>query len=52
MSLDLDHLTVESFATVSLTASLPGECCTGCDSGCGRNPTADPCQSGDANDAF
>jgi len=52
MTLNPEDLTVESFATVNLMASMPDDCCTGCVSGCGRNPTADPCQSDDADAQF
>jgi len=49
MTLDPEALTVESFATVNLMSSTPGDCCTGCVSGCGINPTAGGCESTDAN---
>ena len=48
MRLDPESLNVTSFETASLK-SLPGGggyCCTGCDSGCGINPTASGCASG------
>lgn len=57
-SLNLDSLQVASFATVATgTHTLAAGttikdifCCTGCDSGCGINPTASGCDSGgDAN---
>jgi hypothetical protein len=50
VNLNPEDLTVESFATVNMMYSMPGDCCTGCVSGCGRNPTAEPCQSADGND--
>jgi hypothetical protein len=58
IKLDLEHLAVDSFeaAAPDLQASVysaplgpGGYCCTGCDSGCGYNPTALGCESG-AND--
>jgi hypothetical protein len=49
MTLNPEDLTVESFATVDMTYSLPGECCTGCVSGCGINPTAGGCESTDGD---
>jgi hypothetical protein len=43
--LDPDSLEVQSFA-MSLPGSGPiGDCCTGCVSGCGINPTAGGCES-------
>ena len=48
MRLDPENLNVSTFETESLR--LPGGgggyCCTGCDSGCGINPTAGGCESG------
>lgn len=52
LSLNLDSLVVASFSTVSGTGTIIGKtlpdlfCCTGCDSGCGINPTALGCESG------
>lgn len=51
-SLRLDDLQVTSFQTAespSLAIAPSGDpafcCCTGCDSGCGINPTAGGCES-------
>lgn len=47
MRLDPENLNVSTFETESMR--LPGGggyCCTGCDSGCGINPTAGGCDSG------
>jgi hypothetical protein len=49
MTLNPDDLNVESFA-ISERSSIAiggggGFCCTGCDSGCGINPTAGGCAS-------
>lgn len=45
MSLNPEDLHVESFTTsASADLSYP-VCCTGCDSGCGINPTAGYCES-------
>jgi hypothetical protein len=49
MTLNPEDLTVESFATVNLMASVPGECCTGCVSGCGYFPTNGGCESSEAD---
>ncbi|HSU15678.1 hypothetical protein [Longimicrobium sp.] len=46
--LNPEDLTVESFATSEATMSIGtggGFCCTGCDSGCGINPTGGGCES-------
>jgi hypothetical protein len=47
MRLDPENLAVSTFETSNL-AIVPGGgyCCTGCDSGCGINPTAGGCESG------
>jgi hypothetical protein len=52
--LDIDDLQVTSYATNSDRIISPatddgGLCCTGCDSGCGINPTASYCESGGAS---
>ncbi len=51
--LDVDDLQVTSYATQRDVAISPidggGWCCTGCDSGCGINPTAGYCESGGAS---
>jgi hypothetical protein len=39
MRLDPDSLEVQTFAMSSSDGSI-GDCCTGCVSGCGINPTA------------
>lgn len=47
--LNPEDLKVESFATSSTSPSIGtggGYCCTGCDSGCGFNPTGGGCESG------
>ncbi|HEX6038850.1 hypothetical protein [Longimicrobium sp.] len=47
--LKIEDLRVSSFTTESKTVSPIGIdpfCCTGCDSGCGINPTASGCDSG------
>jgi hypothetical protein len=55
IKLDLEHLAVDSFHATApelsvSEASAPlgpgGYCCTGCDSGCGYNPTGLGCESG------
>jgi hypothetical protein len=45
--LNPEDLKVESFSTSS-SESISGTayCCTGCDSGCGFNPTGGGCESG------
>ena len=47
--LNPDDLTVESFPTSEGMSSIStgggGYCCTGCDSGCGYNPTGGGCES-------
>ncbi|HYH78598.1 MAG TPA: hypothetical protein VEX86_02350 [Longimicrobium sp.] len=48
MTLNPDDLNVESFAIVpggTVIGPGGGYCCTGCDSGCGINPTAGGCAS-------
>lgn len=49
MRLKIDDLKVTSYTTDS-AATAPIDidpfCCTGCDSGCGINPTAGGCESG------
>lgn len=45
MSLNPEDLRVESFATSSEADLTYPICCTGCDSGCGINPTAGHCES-------
>jgi hypothetical protein len=51
--LDLDDLQVTSYSTESDSIISPidggGNCCTGCVSGCGINPTAGYCESGGAS---
>jgi hypothetical protein len=49
--LKLDDLRVSSFTADSKIVSPidDGHCCTGCDSGCGINPTASYCESGGAS---
>lgn len=47
MSLSIDDLSVESFATTDTTSSQIGACCTGCVSGCGIFPTNGGCESAD-----
>jgi hypothetical protein len=42
--LDPESLSVQSFATAESSDPSP-RCCTGCDSGCGINPTAGGCES-------
>lgn len=42
--LNPESLRVQSFATTYASDPYP-ICCTGCDSGCGINPTAGGCQS-------
>jgi hypothetical protein len=47
--LNPEDLNVESFPTMDSTMSIDtggGYCCTGCDSGCGINPTGGGCESG------
>lgn len=45
--LNIEELRVVSFTTESKTiAPIDPFCCTGCDSGCGINPTASGCESG------
>jgi hypothetical protein len=46
VTLDPDSLEVQTFS-MSSTGSPGGFCCTGCVSGCGINPTAGGCESGD-----
>ncbi|HYH78599.1 MAG TPA: hypothetical protein VEX86_02355 [Longimicrobium sp.] len=53
MTLDPNDLTVDTFPTGGSSWLLPGgggDCCTGCVSGCGDDPTAGGCASasGDA----
>lgn len=45
MKLKIEELQVASFTTEAISPIDPF-CCTGCDSGCGINPTAGGCQSG------
>ncbi|HET7460220.1 MAG TPA: hypothetical protein VFJ82_03195 [Longimicrobium sp.] len=45
MALNPDDLNVDSFPTTSLSSIGGGDCCTGCVSGCGYNPTASGCES-------
>jgi len=48
MALNPEDLTVESFTTQENAFAIApggGYCCTGCDSGCGINPTAGGCAS-------
>lgn len=50
--LDLDDLQVTSYSTESdVISPIDGDlnCCTGCVSGCGINPTAGYCESGGAS---
>ena len=47
--LKIEDLRISSFTTESKTVAPIGIdpfCCTGCDSGCGINPTAVGCESG------
>ena len=46
--LKIEDLNVASFTTETSTVSPIDDplCCTGCDSGCGINPTAGGCESG------
>ncbi len=51
MKLKVEDLKVSSFRTESAAVSpidqpIDPFCCTGCDSGCGINPTAGGCESG------
>jgi hypothetical protein len=49
MTLNPEDLQVESYSTDTAAARLPSDgldCCTGCVSGCGINPTAGGCASG------
>lgn len=52
MKLRIEDLKVASFRTEAAAVSPIGKpiydpfCCTGCDSGCGINPTAGGCESG------
>lgn len=51
MKLVVEDLQVASFRTQTGTVSPINQpidpfCCTGCDSGCGINPTAGGCESG------
>jgi len=49
MKLRIEELKVASFTTESATVGpieIDPFCCTGCDSGCGINPTAGGCESG------
>lgn len=53
MKLSVESLEVSSFATGSYEALAPlptPMCCTGCDSGCGINPTALTCESDGGGD--
>ena len=45
--LNPEELNVESFSTSDGTMSIStgGDCCTGCVSGCGYNPTGGGCES-------
>ncbi|HEX6038853.1 hypothetical protein [Longimicrobium sp.] len=51
--LDIEDIQVTTYATSDRTIISPiddgGYCCTGCDSGCGINPTASYCESGGAS---
>jgi hypothetical protein len=49
MALNPEDLNVDSFPTADSASSIGtggGYCCTGCDSGCGFNPTGGGCESG------
>lgn len=49
MKLRVEDLKVASFTTeAAATSPIIADpfCCTGCDSGCGINPTAGGCESG------
>jgi hypothetical protein len=49
MRLDPESLQITTFepsAAMSIGGTGGGYCCTGCDSGCGINPTAGGCESG------
>ena len=51
MKLRIEDLKVSSFRTEAAAVSPIAQpidpfCCTGCDSGCGINPTAGGCESG------
>jgi hypothetical protein len=43
--LNPENLSVQSFATSDAAEAGIGDCCTGCVSGCGINPTAGYCES-------
>ena len=43
--LRLEDLVVTSYSTTVEAAAIDPYCCTGCDSGCGINPTAGGCES-------
>jgi len=47
MALNPDDVNVESFPTTDSASSIGGggDCCTGCVSGCGFNPTGGGCES-------
>ena len=47
--LNVEDLQVDSYAPEAAIAPIGGYCCTGCDSGCGINPTAGYCESGGAS---
>lgn len=44
--LNVEDLQVDSYEPEAAYAPIDPFCCTGCDSGCGINPTAGGCQSG------
>ncbi len=44
--LNVEDLQVDSYQTDAAISPIDPFCCTGCDSGCGINPTAGGCQSG------
>lgn len=46
--LRLEDLEVASYATTYEAAAIDPYCCTGCDSGCGINPTEGGCESAGA----
>ena len=55
MKLRIEDLKISSFRTEAAAVQpidkpLDPFCCTGCDSGCGINPTAGGCESGGGDD--
>lgn len=46
MRLNPEQLQVESYSMSASEPVFDPFCCTGCDSGCGINPTAGYCESG------